>query len=534
MTEKLNHFFNTDRKFLYSLLPVIIIFLITRLPYFLYYPVTGISFDTPSYIAVAFDMLDFRLPLFEVRTPGYPFFLFVVWSFSKTILCVSFMQSIITLFTSVFFLYVINKFYNKHIFLFAATVSVYISSAHYLILDTALLTESLFVNLIIITCSFLILSVKRNKPVYWILFSMSAAVVIIVRPAGIFLCGIILLLLIYMLYRKSGLKFYLSVTAPVSFIILSLCFYNYITLGSFTVTPFGESNMSGVAITFMEPSPEYPEYINEAVEEVLSAVPKKDIIYVKTSYGVTKLYDIFLANYAKVINLVDNVKKRNTADNYTLIQRQIRKVYIDAIKKYPLVYFKFFSVNLYRFFTNIRRPENYTAQLEKTYKKVAVDSVFYKRIDQGGWQQISSDESDYAAIKSFYLDDIGRQKNLEYITINSDNSAVLRPTILKSVYELYEFVYNKVFRNIIWLFMFAAAFTLSVYKIFKSRFSDSDALIFFTLGLMFISKAVMVSMVEMSLERYSYTVEFVFYLSLPFLIIMLKDFKKFNKEKKTI
>ncbi|MBL8007280.1 MAG: hypothetical protein JNJ56_07085 [Ignavibacteria bacterium] len=534
MTEKIKHFLIAERKFLYSLLPLVIVFLLTRLPYYLYYPVTGISFDTPSYIAVAFDMLDFKLPLFEVRTPGYPFFLFVVWSISKTIFSVSLIQSIITLLTSVFFLFVLNMFYKKYIFLFAAAVSVYISSAHYLILDTALLTESLFVNLIIITCAFLILSVKRNKPFYWTLFSLSAAAVIIVRPAGIFLCGIILVILLYLLFRKSGLKYYLSVTAPISLILLSLCFYNYITLGSFTVTPFGESNMSGVVITFMEPSPEYPGYINEAVEEVLSTVPKKDIRYVKTSYGVTKLYDIFLTNYVKVINLVDNVKKRNTADNYTVIQRQIRKVYIDAIKNYPMVYLKFFSVNLYRFFTNIRRPENYTAQLEKTYRKVAVDSVFYKRIDQGGWQQISSDESDYEAIKSFYLDDIRRQKNLEYITINPDNSAELRPTILKSVYEIYEFVYNKVFRNIIWLFIFATAFTVSIYKLFKSRISDSDALIFFILCLMFISKAVMVSMVEMSLERYSYTVEFVFYLSLPFLIIMLKDFKKLIKEKKTI
>lgn len=371
---------------------------------------------------------------------------------------------------------------------------------------------------------------KKNKLVYWIFFSLSVAAVIVVRPAGIFLCGIILVILVYMFYKKYGLKYYVSLTAPATLILLSLCFYNYITLGSFTITPFGESNMSGVAITFMEPSPAYPEYINEAVEEVLSTVPKKDISYVKNSYGFTKLYDIFLSNYVKVISLVNNVKKRNTSDNYTVIQRQIREVYMDAIKNYPLVYMKFFSVNLYRFFTNIRRPENYTAQLEKSYRKVAVDSAFYKRIDQGGWQQISSDESDYEAIKSFYLEDIGKQKNLEYIIVNPDNSAELKPTFLKSVYEIYEFIYNRIFRNIIWLFIFGAAFMMSVYNLYKSRLTDSDALIFFILGLMFVSKAVMVSLVEMSLERYSYPVEFIFYLSLPFMIIMFKDFKKYIKE----
>lgn len=508
--------------FLIGSLLVIIIFLITRLPYYLHYSFLKISFDSASYCVVAFNILDLKTPLFEIRTPGYPVFLAAVWLFSKTMYCVSLMQSLFTLFTSIFFLWVINKYYKKLLLLFAISLSVYISSSFFLALEPALLTEGLFVNLLILTTAFLIMSLKENKISYWILFSSTIAVTIVVRPAGLFLVSLMILIALYFVIRKYNFKYYASLVLPFTGIIISLCAYNYVTLRSFTITPFGESNMSGVTITFMEPSPEYPEFVNDAINEVLSEIPKKDGPYVRNSFGVTKLYDVFLFNYHRVINLVDNIMAHDSTLTYTEIQPMIRKIYVDAIKKYPGVYGKFVLVNFIQFFRNVSKTVILFDESEKSYRNIILEKRILKKLEEGGWQQVSSNPADYENVINFYRDEIESHSNSEYVTVLESGQIEIRQTFLKTVYEFYEQMYNLLFRNIFWTILFGFTFVLSTYRLVKSKFSDTDAFIFFLIGMMFLSKALMVSLVECSLERYSYTVEFAYYFSLPFLILFLR------------
>lgn len=524
LRERYIKFTDSDKTFMYGLLLVFIVFLITRLQFYLYYSITPISYDSASYVAVAFTIMDFHTPLFEIRTPGYPAFLSMVWSISKTLYAVSFVQSFFTLFTAAFFLWAINKYYRSLLLVFAVAISIYISSSYFLILETALLTEGLFVNFLLITTALLILAMKSNKLSYWILLSATMAITNIVRPAGLFLCGIIVLLIIYFAMRKYKLKFYISLIVPFCLLIFGLCFYNYLTLKAFTITPFGETNLSGVTITFIEPSPEYPEYVNEAINKILSSIPKKDIPYVKNSFGVSKLYDIFLRNFHKEIHLIDDIMKHDTTKNYTYFQPVLRKIYMDALKKYPQVYAKFFLVNFYQFFININKEVEYYGELAKDYKKIYVDKIYVEILGKGGWQQVSSDESDYDKIKNFYSDEIDKT-NFENITVSNTGEVTIQPTFLKTVYEIYQKIYNVAFRNLLWLMLFIFTFFISIFRMIKSKMSDTDAVIFFLFGAIFLSKALLVSLVECSLERYSYAVEYVYYLSLPFLILFLRNSK---------
>ncbi|MEO6696126.1 MAG: hypothetical protein ABIY50_01090, partial [Ignavibacteria bacterium] len=452
-------------------------------------------------------------------------FLSLVWMFSKTLYAVSLIQSLFTLFTVIFFLWTIKKYYRSLMLFFTIAITVYISSSYFIILEAALLTEGLFVNLLLITTTLLILALKSNDLKYWILFSASIAVTNIVRPAGLFLCGIIILLIIYFIFRKYKLKYFISLIAPFSLLIIGLCFYNYITLRAFTITPFGETNLSGVTITFIEPSPEYPQYANDAINKVLATIPKKDIPYVKNSFGVTKLYDIFLNNFHKEIYLIDDIMKQDTTKNYTYFQPVLRKIYMDALKKYPLVYAKFFLVNFYRFFVNIRKEVEYYGELAKDYKRIFVEKKYVEALGKGGWQQVSSDESDYEKIKQFYKEEIEQRGNFENISVTNSGEVEIKSTFLKSVYDVFQLIYNILFRNILWLIMFILTFSISIYRIIKSMLNETDAVIFFLIGAIFISKAMLVSLVECSIERYSYTVEYAYYMSLPFLILFFKKSK---------
>lgn len=95
---------NSGRSFFGSVLAVSAAFLITRLPYFMHYPVIVLSSDSASYIAAAFQLMELKAPLFDIRTPGYPLFIAAVWSLGKNFIAISLVQSVITYLSAVFFL----------------------------------------------------------------------------------------------------------------------------------------------------------------------------------------------------------------------------------------------------------------------------------------------------------------------------------------------------------------------------------------------------------------------------------------------
>jgi len=515
--------------YIYSASLVTLIFLITRLPYFLNYPVIILSFDSASYVAAALELINFKAPLFDIRTPGYPLFLAIVWSISESIYFSSLIQSFLTLAVSLFFLKVIEKSYRSFTFLFAISLSAYISSSYFLILEPSVLTESLFTTFLILSTSFLISALKKGSNVSWLMFSVSVAVLIMVRPAGLYMVSVILIILIFFRINKYSLKYFLYLLIPFSVLILSLCLYNYVTLNSFTITPFGEANLAGVTILFMEPSESYPEKVNSAIKKTLDSIPRKNISTIKNSYNLSNLYNTFKDDFYRQINFADNLIKNDSTMTYMNIQPIFRKVSVDAIKNNPVIYAKFFICNFYYFFMNIRIPMSYFETLLTTYQKVYLEKNFVKDLESKKWKQLSSDKSFETIVKDFYNEQTGSERSNMGITITGDKKASFNPSILKTIYEYYEVSYNLIFRNILWLLLFFTVAFLSFKRLLKSGFKDINSFLIFLFPVMFISNAILVSLVESSLVRYSYTVEFVIFFSLPFLIILLSDKKNILK-----
>jgi hypothetical protein len=514
----------SDYYFLYGSLLIITVFVITRIPYFVFYPVINLSSDSASYIAAALKIYGLKSVLFDIRTPGYPLFISLVWIFSKSYIFISLFQSLISLFACLFFLKTIHNFYPSVTFYAAAALSAYISSSFFIIIETSILTESLFVSGLLITCALLILALKKNKELHWMLFSSSAAIVILVRPAGLFLLSLFIFIPVYFFANKFNYKYYIYLLLPFCIIIFSLCFYNYRTLNSFTITPFGEANLSGVTLLFMETSPEYSPGINSAIQKTLDSIPSRDIKFVKNNYDVSKLYNIFRENFYRQVILADNIMKNDSLSRYIEIQPFIRKISTDAIKKYPEIYAKFFICNFLYFLQNSRVTMNYFPELEKIYKAVVIDKKYIAETESQKWLQISSDTTDNGQVKNYILESIKSSESGSGFIYNG-KEIQLKETFSKSLYEVYEKAYNIVFRNVLWIILSVFVYLWSFYKSIKCGFKDADYFIVMLFGVIYLSKAILVSSVESSLIRYSYTVEFAVFMSLPFLILLLKKFK---------
>lgn len=502
------------------------VFLLTRLPYFIFYPVLTISNDSASYIAVAFELMDLNAPLFDIRTPGYPIFISLIMSVTSDAIFISLIQSLVTYIAAIFFLSVSYKYFETEIFYFAIAVSAFISSAYFLVLEMSILTEGIFTSLMLILASVFIIAIKSESIFSWSIYSVLVALLILVRPAGLFLVGLFGLLILFFIINKYPLKYYIAAVVPFAIIIVALCTYNYATLGKFTVTPFGEANLAGVTVLFMETSDEYPEFVNKAIDSTLSSVPKKDLRYVRNSYNPDKLFTAFKDHFHMQMSLVNYMKMDDSSFTYIKAQPILRQISLDAIRKHPDIYAKFFFSNFYYFLTNIGRTIDYKSELARKYKQVAIDKIYLSQLQSSKWSQISSKNEYNERVLSYYLQKIEEQNGLAGFNVDAGGNVTLQPSFLLRVYGAAKVILDFLFRNLIWLLIFALMSFMSIRRCISSRLSDKDAFIALAFVLIFVLKAVMVSSIESSLERYSYTVDFVIYMSLPFAIIIYKNGKK--------
>ncbi len=178
------------------------------------------------------------------------------------------------------------------------------------------------------------------------------------------------------------------------------------------------------------------------------------------------------------------------------------------------------------FFNNIKSELDYYEQLSGIYKRTVVERKYTSELESGRWRQISSDKKDNEKVNLFFNQEIEKQKNLENIFVNEKGEIELKPTFAQSIFKVLESIFNFLFRNLLWILLYIVVLALSAYRLIRSRFKNIGALIPLLFCLIYLAKAILVSSVEVSLARYSYTVEFAVFFCLPFLILLLKNSKK--------
>ncbi len=333
------------------------------------------------------------------------------------------------------------------------------------------------------------------------------------------------MLIIYFKIKKLKFKNFLFLFFPVTFVLLVLCFYNYARINSFTISPFGNASLSGATILFTEQSDKYSDSVNSAIKSTLDETSTKDISYVKNNFELSKLYKTFYDNlWTGSVRIIDKLMKANTTTNYMRILPYIKQINYDAIVNHPKVYFKFFISNFLQYFLNFRKTLNYYNSLENAYKVNIIENKYVKVLENDNWIQVSSDREDYKLVKDLYTNEFNKNTSSNFTVIGT-TEVKASSTLLKNIYENVEIVYNILFRNLFWIIFFIITFAISIYLLLKSRFTDVEALIFSISGIIYFTNAVGVSLIQNSLERYSYPFDFIVYLSLPFFFIFIKTIK---------
>lgn len=507
-----------------------IIFLVTRLPFFLSYPVVEIPPDTASYLVPFKD--NHGIPYFIMRTPGYPLFVHAISLLSNQWLVVVIVQNLLSIISCTSLLLGIFYMRRQLVLPAALAMSGFLGSSQVLIYDTATISESLYTNTIIMSFVCMLMAFGRRNPIYFWFTSVALAAAILVRPAGIYFLVIYILVLIYLFLNGYPNSNIIGFAIPLPIILLSLCCYNYLVIGVFSLSPWGEANLGHATILYWEPDNLFDENVNAVLEELPNALEKtigfteQDRKFLANSWDLKQLKTMFERGFTGQLYVYTLGKKFSNANvannsydtqlNYVDTRSIIKKISLLAIRKHPDLYLKFILSNELGYFNNITTiPEFYSALAYRA------DLLYDQKIYSSTGMNASS-----AYVAKEYAD--SRPPNtIKLVGTGSDHSIVITDTILKRLHISWESVQNNVFQKKIWVWAYFGVLCMSAIQLLRFRGHHLGAFILFVLTITPLGASLVICLVEISSERYAYPTQFIYYLSValsPLLWIHMDNF----------
>ncbi len=506
---RLRAFFFAEHPFFLPAGVVLTVFLITRLPFFIYYPVVGIGHDTGDYLVLAKAIGSGTLPHFIIRTPGYPLFIWLVTSFCDRWLAVIFVQNLLTLASSLFIVFAVLRLSPRLALPAALAMCGYVGSSQVLLHDTYTISDSLYANSLIFTVALLLLALNRSRPLTLLCLSAMMAITILVRPAGMYLVAIYLFILVYLFLNRFTRAELRCFAPPLPIMLLALCTYNFFTIGEFAISPWGDAAFVGATILYWEQDPSLPPFVNNALKGLPDSYKKvgltaDDMVTLKTSWNVASLSHLYGKSSDPLIHGEGwGFGSRFTGGDFLQNRMYIRQVSLMAIRRHPILYIKYCWANLVTYWTGIALNTDF-------YSAVAVrGSMTYVTKNRGYEKWKAKEFADSPPPVGVLIGPSGTPQNV-----------TLASTSLSSLHRGWQSLHWKVFQRLFWVWAYFATFILSVGKLIRSRGRNLGAFILCTLGLTAIGASLVICLIARSVERYSYPTQFICYLSVALLPLL--------------
>ena len=487
------------------------VFLVTRLPFFWYYPRVDLSQDSGSYLDIANSMRAGKWPHFIFRTPGYPVLIWLVTSVVDRWLAVIFVQNLLSLAGSLAIVYAVRRLRRSLALPAAIAMCGFLGSSQVLIYDISVLSDSLYTSTILLAVAALFLAFTAETRAWFALASAAMALAILARPAGAYFAVIYAVVLVFLLWNRFRPAAVLWFAAPFPAILLGFCAYNFATIGQFVISPFAEANLAGATALFWEPDPSLPPLVNKALEGLpdsyeKTGITKDDLRLVRTSWDTGPLFEIYAKAYNRLVWSAGwGSGTRFGSGDYLHNRTYIRDVSLVAIRRHPVLYAKYVWVNLVTFFEGIG------------YKFDVYSSLRYRARGQLPGEARAYDQKAAAGVPAA-------------APAGDQGPPAAAPTIaeraLGRLQLAWQGLHGLVFQNVLWTWAYFAMLALSLAQLVRFRGRHLGAFLLFVLALVPLGASLVVCLVETATDRYSYPTQFVCYLSValfPLLFAARRD-----------
>ncbi|MBF0458500.1 MAG: glycosyltransferase family 39 protein [Nitrospirae bacterium] len=495
---------------------VIVPFLITRLPFYLYYQVIAVHPDTAGYMEIVDSMDKGMLPSLYLRPPGYPIFMKLVFLISNKLFSVVITQSALALIASLVFVFAVFRTYRGLTPLAAIALAAFSSSHACLESEITILSESVYVSVLVLAFGLLIMALRLRKPLYFTLFSIAAASALYIRPAGIFLIVIVLLTLIYLAVNRYKRNNVAALAVPFSSLLLILAFYNLFTFHSFSLNNNAELTLIAGVSALLEQDGRYSKELNAAIKKIQDRMAPHDREVLETTWDPEKYDKVMTDAYnntsgdkgvaGPIIEATGNLSQQK-------LYRIYKDLYLDVIKRNPWQFFRKTIITFLAYQQNTAKEHEIYSILNMLYNDMYV---------QKNTMCNSLDITVGTLCKEY-----SNPRPLPYFGVQeSECGGIVNyiPTVIQGIhYKIFSKLHRLLFRSLLWPALNLYIFVMSVYYLIRCRYRNTGAFILFIMSSSAIMSALIVGLSTFPNIRYSYTTEFIYYAGAALLPILWKD-----------
>ncbi|MFM8392302.1 MAG: hypothetical protein ACKOB4_00055 [Acidobacteriota bacterium] len=488
-----------------SLTMLLVVFIFTRGPFYLFYPLVGLAPDTSSYLEPINQALRGELPSVSIRPPGYPLFIYLTTLIQDRWLTVIFAQSFLSLLAGILLIVAIHRGYRTLTIPAAIAISGFLGNSRFIYYETSALSESLYTSFLILTFAMLVAGLHGRRSFQFLLASLCGGLAILIKPAGIYLLVIFIIVTLFLIINRYPWRMAIANLVPFVVIVGSLAVYNRLTVGELVVSTFGECQLGAATAHFWQPDPEFPQSVNEKIRNELPASLEKSgldaaaLATISTTWNPRRLGELFEPYYDKIIYEEGWTLGSRFGLSYEEARPLIRKISLRSISRYPSHYVKFvwssfstyylilqWKLDLYHFLHQRadeffdKKERSYSGEVAKEYRSVSSsDSALSKWIESGPGSAQTS----------------------------------LKVTLWQRLHLVWEGVNNELFNNVLWILIALPVFILGIVRLIQSRLSDVGAFVLVVAFLSILGSSLVVSLIQLGIERYSYPNHFLIYLA---------------------
>ena len=498
------------------------VFVATHMQYWVEYPIPNYSNDSEMYLAIAFDISSGVRPIFDLRTPGYPLFLYAVLETTDSVLAVILLQQLFTL-LSAYVLCIVSFLVRRSLVLVSLVPSLAIvGSQQAQLYELCILAETIYAALLVFVFACLFVGFAHRSRGWLMLGSCTMGIAILVRPSGLFLVGTYLLVLVAIWLTGFRRGQVVSFAAPLPAILFALCSYNYATIGKFTVSPFGHANLAGATATFWREVPGFPESVNLVIRQSQEDISREDRNALRSDWNPYKLSEMYERYFIKffwyrIVPALDSagVKGMGAQAPYFARMNQV------AITQDPLSYTKFVYTSLYVLLAGVGNYES--ANQASNYRNLYGEPRFLANGVHPAYRsqlQYLERPDRLARFRRFAL----REYELPSFERAGRADSPGELSFWGRVAKRYDrFVHRPLYVNSKgWAALLAGLALLSIFVVLRVRLTEKTTLAWLgvIVSLSVFGALLLVALVEVGLERYSYPTRFLFYLA-PLLMVAI-------------
>lgn len=234
---------NTNNKFLIAgVVAITIVYLVTRLPFFVYIPLPEVIQDSISYLKYANQIRNGDyFGCMQILPPGLPFIYGFLFKINDSLLFVIIFQVVLSYLASIFMYFTINKHCRNTFERFMLLLSIMFFCIYPTMLGSELgiMTESLYTSVVFLIITGLYRVVVLNKIDMYALFFILSSIFLLalLRSNGIYIYFLIPIVIYFLAIRNKlkSIAFFIS-----TILILNLIWsaYNYNSCGYFMPSTF--------------------------------------------------------------------------------------------------------------------------------------------------------------------------------------------------------------------------------------------------------------------------------------------------------